>query len=152
MNRLANIGSLLKRIHRYYSADLIQTLSTQGFVDLRPSFLDVLLAICENEGASIKAIGEAVGLKKQTMTSHLNELEKRGYIRRELNESDRREQNVFLTEYGQRFKLSLNDSVSILDKTYSERIGELELERIQLILENFHQEMNNESQLELLQP
>ena len=73
MKKISQIGSLLKRIYRVYSSELLTSLQQRGFTDLRPSFLEVLLFICENDGPSIKQIGSGCGLKKQTMTSHLNE-------------------------------------------------------------------------------
>jgi DNA-binding MarR family transcriptional regulator len=107
MKKTAEIGSLLKKIYRIYSNDLLGELQVRGFLDLRPSFLEILMFISSNNGSSIKQIGTACGLKKQTMTSHLNELEKRGYIVRKASEKDRRELKVFLTNYGEKFKLAL---------------------------------------------
>lgn len=138
MKRISVIGSLLKKIYRQYSNELLIALQQKGFTDLRPSFLEVLLFICESDGPSIKEIGRACGLKKQTMTSHLNELEKRGYLQRHVNERDKREQNIFLTAYGERFKLSLMESISELERSYAERLGDVELDRVEHLLRHFY--------------
>ena len=143
MNKISNIGSLLKRIYRFYSGELLFSMQKKGFTDLRASFLEVLLNICENDGPTIKEIGLACGLKKQTMTSHLNELEKRGYIKREINSSDKRALRIYLTEYGQKFKLNLFQSVEELEQAYSNILGEVELLRTENILENFHSKIQN---------
>lgn len=143
MKKVSHIGSLLKRIYRLYSNELLSLLQDKGFTDLRPSFLEVLLFICDNEGSSIKDIGRACGLKKQTMTSHLNELEKRGYISRQISTRDKREQNIFLTEYGDKFKFNLFECIGDIEKSYSKIIGDVELERIELLLQNFHQKVNS---------
>ena len=50
MNRLSSIGSYLKKLYRVYSQELLSSLQNKGFTDLRPSFLEVLLYICEHEG------------------------------------------------------------------------------------------------------
>jgi len=141
VQRISHIGSLLKRIYRIYSMELITVLNERGFSDLRPSFLEILTYICEEDGPSIRAIGLACGLKKQTMTSHLNDLEKRGYILKETSAQDRREQKIFLTEYGQSFKFSLFEAITQLEKHYSSRIGNVELERVELTLDNFYQQV-----------
>ena len=138
MKKISLIGSLLKRIYRSYSAELLDCLQQRGFTDLRPSFLEVLLFICENEGPSIKEIGRACGLKKQTMTSHLNELEKRGYVERKANTRDKREQKIFLTGYGEKFKLNLFEVIDEIEKNYTQVIGEVELDRVGHLLKNFH--------------
>ena len=72
------------------------------------------------------------------MTSHLNELEKRGYITRKNNPSDKREQNIFLTEYGLKFKLNLFEAIADIEQKYTDLIGDVELNRVELILKNFH--------------
>ena len=94
--------------------------------------------ICEHEGPSIKSVGAACGLKKQTMTSHLNDLEKRGYIVRRVGTIDKREQQIYLTEYGERFRYALIESLNEIDKAYISQIGEVEIERLRLSLDNFY--------------
>jgi DNA-binding MarR family transcriptional regulator len=143
MKRISNIGSLLKKIYRSYSNDLLDSLQQKGFIDLRPSFLEILMYVCDHEAPSIKMIGMSCGLKKQTMTSHLNELEKRGYILRKTGENDRREQKVHLTEYGQRFKITLLEVINDLEADYLRTLGEVELDRIVHMLENFHNKMQH---------
>jgi DNA-binding MarR family transcriptional regulator len=142
MKKISNIGSLLKKNYRAYTWQILQGLSQRGFTDIRPSFLEVLLCICENDGPSIKKIGQTCGLKKQTMTSHLNELERRGYIQRKNNDQDKREQNIFLTEYGERFKLNLFEIISELERLFGEVIGEVELDRVEMILKNFLEKLS----------
>jgi DNA-binding MarR family transcriptional regulator len=149
MKKISQIGSLLKRIYRVYSSELLASLQQRGFTDLRPSFLEVLLFICENEGPSIKQIGLGCGLKKQTMTSHLNELESRGYVERRINPQDKREQNIFLTEYGERFKFNLFDCIDEIESNYSTIVGEVELDRVELLLKNFHTKLNGASKDQL---
>ncbi len=149
MKRISQIGSLLKKIYRSYSQELLLSLQERGFTDLRPSFLEILMFLCENEGPSIKEIGLVCGLKKQTMTSHLNELEKRGYIIRKSSAADKREQKVFLTEYGQKFKFNLIEVIDDLESDYSGKVGEVELDRVQLMLENLHKEMTTKEEFNL---
>ncbi|MEK6624849.1 MAG: MarR family transcriptional regulator [Bdellovibrionota bacterium] len=141
MKKVASIGGLLKKIYRVYSQKLLMLLEAKGFTDLRPSFLEVLKFTSENDGPSIRTIGDALGLKKQTMTSHLNELEKRGYIVRKQNEVDRRAQNVFLTEYGEKFKFALGQCTEVVEKHYVDTVGLVELERIEHALQKFYQKI-----------
>ncbi len=148
MKKISEVGSLLKKIYRVYSQALLRDLQEKGFLDLRPSFLEILIYLCEYEASSIKEIGEACGLKKQTMTSHLNELEKRGYIIRRPGQKDKRELQVHLTAYGEKFKFALIEVISILEQDYTETLGEVEFDRVLMTLENFYTkiESKNESQ------
>ncbi len=138
MNKLSDITNLIKKIYRDYSNNLINQLASMGFNDLRASFLEILIYLCEKDHITIKEIGIHCGLKKQTMTSHLNELEKRGYIQRGVNPDDRRELNVSLTEYGQKFKMTLMQTNSQLEKNYLEVVGENEFERVNNSLHHFY--------------
>lgn len=149
MRKISHIGGLLKRIYRLYSTELLDLLEHRGFTDLRPSFLEVLLYICEIDGPSIKEIGRACGLKKQTMTSHLNELEKRGYIERRAGLRDKREQHIYLTGYGEKFKLNLFECTDEVEKNYSEIVGDVELDRVQHLLKNFHSKISSSKNHEL---
>lgn len=142
MEKVSKVGSLLKKIYRLYSNQIIQSLEDQGFLDLRISFLEILLFISQNPNSSIKVIGQACGLKKQTMTSHLNELEKRGYVQRSPGLKDKREFQVNLTEYGVKFKLALFSVVTQVEQQYEEKLGEVELERVCFSLENFHNKIS----------
>lgn len=142
MKRISTIGNLLKKTYRAYSQELLNHLLEQGFSDLRPSFLEILTYVAETEGSSIKEIGHACGLKKQTMTSHLNELEERGYIKRKNSDIDKREQHIFLTSYGEKFKLNLLQVVNDLEREYSKKIGDVELEKIEKMLVKLHREFS----------
>lgn len=76
------------------------------------------------------------------MTSHLNELEKRGYISRAHSEHDKREQLVYLTaDYGEKFKLNLLQVTNDLERRYTSKLGEVELNRVELMLENLYREL-----------
>lgn len=76
------------------------------------------------------------------MTSHLNELQKRGYIIRKINEYDKREQNVYLTEFGERFKISLLESLEKVEEEFVRVIGDNELDRISNTLENMFNKLS----------
>lgn len=140
---VSDIGLLIKKIHRAYAREILYKLQSKGFNDLRPSFLEILIYICEEDGPSIRQIGESLGLKKQTMTGHMNELEKRGYIVRQTNEHDKREQRVFLTEHGEKFKFLIREAILEAEKNYVNRIGQTELDRLELLLKKYYQCITN---------
>ena len=84
------------------------------------------------------------------MTSHLNELEKRGYIIRKTGEHDRRELKVMLTAYGEKFKFALLEVIGELEKKYQIMIGEVEMDRILMTLTNFQTKINHADQQSML--
>jgi len=135
MNTTAYIGSFLKQFYRKYSTSLITHLEEKGFSDLRPSFLEILLYLADNEGASLKKVGDFCQLKKQTMTTHVNELVKRGYVVKKVNPEDRREQAIYFTEFGNRFRIALQEISHQIHDEWSVHLGEVELKRLYFILD-----------------
>jgi DNA-binding MarR family transcriptional regulator len=142
-NRITDIGNLLKKIYRNYSVELIYNLEQKGYMDLRPSFLEILYFVIENpEGPSIKAIGGFCGLKKQTMTGHLNELIKRGYLEKRIGKLDKREQKIYLTEYGIKFQFHYKEVIKQLELDFIKDVGEVELDRVLDTLNSFYNKIN----------
>jgi len=139
MNTISEIGSLLKLIYKKYSLRLLEKLQGRGFNDLRPSFLELLIVITHEDGPTLKQVGNACGLKKQTMTSHVNELVKRGYINKVQDQKDRRSQRIYLTELGERFRMHLLESLEELEVSYREKIGEITLLQLLNMLKDFHE-------------
>lgn len=138
MEVIADIGSHLKKIYRDYSAKLLKKLIEKGFTDLRPSFLEILIFMTENQGPTMKEIGLACNLKKQTMTSHMNELVKRGYLLKKRGVEDKREQLIYFTALGEKFRMNLVESINEVQSSYFEEFGEIELLKIQSTLNSFY--------------
>ena len=145
MKHISLIASLLKKNQRLYTLALLSELEDRGYTDLRPSFIEIMSFLAENEGASIKEIGASCGLKKQTMTTHINELDKRGYITRRVGSADRREQKIYLTHYGQSFKLILQEVVESIDQDLSQKLGEVEIERLYHVLDKLHSQLKEKA-------
>ena len=136
MFELIGIGNTLKKIYRAYSLDVWNELN-KSHESLTYSYIEVISFICENEGASLKVIGKSLCLKKQTMTNHIAELEKRGVIYRKTCEKDRRAQLVYLTEIGESLKLNLFSIISKIEREYAEIIGVSSSKDLQGSLEKF---------------
>lgn len=68
----------------------------------RPGRFAMLTLINENPGISQTALGRAAGRDKSTLTPVLNDLVRRGWIRRQRNRDDRRTYLLTLTSGGKR--------------------------------------------------
>jgi DNA-binding MarR family transcriptional regulator len=147
MGEFIGIGNILKKIYRAYSLDILKKLEALGHVGLTFSYLEVLSFICENEGTSLKGAGSSLGLKKQTITNHMSELEKRGYIFRQQCPKDRRSQLLYLTELGLGLKNHLFDSITEIENDYANIIGGAELERLRESLSVLHSRLERRDQL-----
>ena len=145
MRDVAEIGSYLKKVHRMYSQDILKILNNKGFSDLRPSFIDILIVISEKEGASLKSVGKACNLKKQTMTSHVNELSRRGYIKKVKGDKDKREQNLYFTDLGSKFRMSLMEAIKTVEMDYISKVGEIEFLKVKKTLSSFYHRLQQPS-------
>ncbi len=65
--------------------------------------LSILYALSHMGAVTQKTICELYGLPKQTVHNSVSDLEKRGYIRSEINESDKREKMLSFTGPGDRY-------------------------------------------------
>lgn len=147
MSGFIEIGNTLKKLYRIYSLDVLQKLEEMGYEGLTYSLLEVISFICENEGISIKNIGKSLGLKKQTMTNHLFELEKRTLIIRQQCPNDRRSQKIFLTSAGYNLKNHLKEVIAKTENDYERVIGSIELERLRFSLDHFHSKLDRRNLL-----
>jgi DNA-binding MarR family transcriptional regulator len=54
---------------------------------------------------------------------------------------DKREFLVFLTDYGEKFKINLLQVTNDLEKKFTDQVGEIELNRVEFILESFYKQI-----------
>ena len=144
---ISSIGPLLKKIYRLYSKELHSQLEKRGYKDLTPGIIEVLAFVNENEGASIKFIGDSLGLKKQTMTSHINELTNRGYIQKKTSPTDRRAQCIYLSDLGLKFQIAFYEITSEIEIGYQDLMGAIELKRLNISLEKFFTKIESKDRL-----
>ncbi len=130
MSEFSQICHLLKSNQKILESGRIHELHQLGFLDLRPSFFEILNFLDLNEGSSIKEIGAHCRLRKQTMTSHISELTTRGYIEKKTGVHDKRVGAIFLTEYGKRFLVALKQCDQALNDKLQSLLGSVEIERL----------------------
>ena len=86
-----------KEIVKKYSPHLSE-------LDLTYTQYITLLALWENDGESVKSLGEKLYLDSGTLTPLLKSLERKGYVSRSRNKSDERSLTVSLTDKGKALK------------------------------------------------
>ena len=73
-------------------------------------------------------LAEELLIPKQTITSMLDKLEKKGYVKRQHNENDRRKVNVMLLPKGERLLLQVQRTIDYAERYIMNHIGKNELE------------------------
>lgn len=75
--------------------------------DITPSQYAVLSCLWQNKCDTPKQIAEILGLENSTISGVLDRMKKKGLINREVNEEDRREVRITLTEKSKALELPI---------------------------------------------
>ncbi|MFG1420605.1 MarR family winged helix-turn-helix transcriptional regulator [Roseixanthobacter liquoris] len=91
-------GFLIRRLHQIYVAIYLQECERFGTTPVQSSVMQVLLI---QPGLDQATLAAEIGVDRTTTSNVLARLEKRGLIKREATEDDRRIRRAFLTEQGE---------------------------------------------------
>jgi DNA-binding MarR family transcriptional regulator len=120
--RQDNIGRLMLRAYRLYIERSLEKLERYGHLRLTISHASIL-AYIDPEGTHISVLAERLGVTKQAMGQFVAELERRNYVVREIDPTDRRAILVRFTERGAQF---IKDAYAVkleMEAEYSAALG-----------------------------
>lgn len=116
-----SLGLFVTRAARELSRTFEETLVAAG--GSTPTWL-VLLALSDGPHATQRELAEAVGVRQPTLVHHLDALERAGLVTRDREPSNRRVQQVRLTDAGERLFLRLRRAASSFDGRLRAGLGE----------------------------
>ncbi len=99
-----SLGYLFRDIHRAFSKVLQTRIAAHGVTIGQWYFLR---ALWEEDGLTQRELSQRVGMMEPTTVTALNGMEKRGYVKRVRNTTDRRKVNIYLTDQGQALRPKL---------------------------------------------
>ena len=99
-----SVGYLVRQTHRAFTRALQARIAPHGVSIGMWYFLRVLW---QEDGISQRELSQRVGMMEPTTASALNNMERKGFVRRLRNRTDRRVVNVFLTERGRALRREL---------------------------------------------
>ncbi|HZU75270.1 MAG TPA: MarR family transcriptional regulator [Dehalococcoidia bacterium] len=119
----------------------------RAFADLRLSQAEahVLAYLAEHAPCSINDLHHSFGHKRSTLTSLLDRLEGRGWIRRMAHPSSRRLVQVELTDAGQPVAARVSSVIRDLEQRLLSRVGQSEAEAFQHVLDVLEEELQRGS-------
>jgi DNA-binding MarR family transcriptional regulator len=112
-----------------------------GEVDLPPGRFALLTLIGRNPGISQTVLSRAAGRDKSTLTPALRDLKRRGLIRRERLESDRRSYHLSLTQDGETMLRRLAECAARHDANLDRIVGLRDKPRLLRILRKIMSEL-----------
>ena len=132
--REKNIGRLFQRASRSYSERALALLHEKGFSDIT-LFHTVLIANLDTAGDQITSIAEKAGITKQAMGQVVNDLEKKGYVKKTKSLSDKRSYLIEFTEHGKDALRAAYEVKVIIEKEYMVLLGVDNVKKLRELLE-----------------
>jgi DNA-binding MarR family transcriptional regulator len=105
--------------------------ATVGAAQITPGQFGVLVVVGANPGLSQSRLGAALGIDRSTVVGVIDELERRGLVRREAAPNDRRSHALLLSDKGTETLRRLEDAVRAHETEFARRLRPAE--RRQLI-------------------
>ncbi|NND68750.1 MAG: MarR family transcriptional regulator, partial [Halioglobus sp.] len=117
-----NMSRLLREFSRDYERRIWEALAAKGYPDIRPSH-SAVFANLGMGAVRVTELAERAQVTQQAMGKMLKELERMGYVSRDIDPGDKRAKEIKLTERG--IALAI-DSLEVLDEVqafYATRVG-----------------------------
>jgi MarR family transcriptional regulator, transcriptional regulator for hemolysin len=131
----APIGLQLSRTARVVTNAFERAMAAAGG---SASAWQVLVLVRAGQWGTQAKMAEAMGITGATLTHHLNALEDQGLVRRWRETTNRRVQQVALTEAGEELFDRLRDVAVRHDERLRSRLSEKEVEQLRRLLEKVH--------------
>ena len=125
------VGYQVRRTQAKIFADFEATLAN---VDFTPGSFGVLTLIRANPGITQVALAAAFGVDKSTMSPVIVRLEKRGLVRREVLESDRRCHALYFEASAEPLFLTARAKVRAFEGSVASRLSEPEQRKLARLL------------------
>ncbi len=137
-----SLGYLLRDTYRAFSKILQARISPHGVTIGQWYFLRVLW---EEDGLTQRELSQRVGMMEPTTVTALNGMEKRGYVRRVRNATDRRKVNIFLTEKGRALRTRLLPHAAEVNRVAARALTPADIEKLRTILSAMKGSLDTES-------
>ncbi len=130
-----NLGRLLLEFGRDYERRTMELLQERGHPLIRPSHSTVFANLSEG-AVRVTELAERAHVTQQAMGKMLKEMERIGYIVRDIDGSDRRAKKIRPTQRGLDLMRDSAEAVSEVREFYIEQMGEEALRDLEKCLED----------------
>jgi DNA-binding MarR family transcriptional regulator len=89
---------------------------------VRPAWGSVLLPLYEDDGLRMGELARRARLAKQTLTTLIRQMERAGFVEREVDPDDARAWRIRLTGRGREFRATADEVVRDLDASVAEHL------------------------------
>lgn len=132
--RQQHIRRLLQQAYRGFNNRAIAKLRQRGHTGLTLAHT-LLLSHLDLDGTHITVLADRAGITKQSMGQLVIDLEKRGYIVRSVDPSDRRATLIRFTHAGWQFLRDAYEIKKEIEAEYQEMLGVEEMKQLRALLQ-----------------
>jgi len=118
-----NTGTLLLQVYQGFEQELIAALEDGGHPDFRPKY-GAVLANIDADGTRLSALADRAAMRRPSMVELIDELESKGYVKREPDPVDRRAKLVVPTQRGMDTISVAAEAIEALEQRFRELLGE----------------------------
>lgn len=137
-NTKRSINELLVNLFNHVMDMEGKAVITPEFSDITNNDMHIIEAIGIEEPRNMSVIAHRLSVTVGTLTTNMNGLEKKGYIRRERSQEDKRVVYVLLTEKGKKAFYHHRDFHKKMIKAIIKDLGEEEMEILYRCLQNLN--------------
>lgn len=113
-------------------------------IGMRYSYRHIIKPLIENESLTQLELVKLTGLKAPTISITLRNMERDGIVRREKNNSDRRETHVYITEKGRKMHAKAIAALDKAEKTMLKGLSDKELNAMRAALDKMCENLGSE--------
>lgn len=114
--------------------------------DMQQSCRSIVYYLTMEDGVSQLRLSQLTHLKPPTISITLRAMESEGYVERRVDDNDRRQVNVYLTQKGKRHDEKLRNSVNEFEKKALEGFTDEEKETLSTLLTRIKDNLSGEEQ------
>ncbi len=130
-----NLVRMLIEFSKDYERRILKQLQARGHDKIRPSH-SILFSNLGLGAVRVTELAERAQVTQQAMGKMLKEVERLGYISRDVDANDKRAKEIKLTSKG---VAMVEDSLEVVEEVrqyYAERVGEAQLNQLEELLRN----------------
>ena len=120
-------GFLITKIHQLSGRIFSKILKKYGINEINPAQGRIMFVLWKNDGIPIIELSKRTQLKKSTLTSMLDRLEKKGFIKRTFSNQDRRLVRIKRTEKDKSFQNLYNEVSNKMNDIFYKDFKEREI-------------------------
>lgn len=108
--RIKRLGFLLGHTSRFFKSTINKAFLEKGY-DVTIEQFSIIMFLWHKDGVNQQLLADNALKEKTTVLRLIDSLEKYGYIRRDKDPNDRRNNLIFLTDAGKQLRIDLIDTV-----------------------------------------